>query len=91
MDYRRRVILDMTPEGKFRRLPGIPLGTRIAVAAVVVALIAGGLAIGAFVVGVALTLIPVALVAVLVAYVAFKVELWRARRSIGGQRNLFRP
>lgn len=91
MDYRRRVILDMTPEGEFRRPPGLPLSTRIAIAAILVAVVAGGLAIGAFVLGVALTLIPVALLAVLVAYVAFRIELWRARRSVRGQRDLFRP
>jgi ABC-type nickel/cobalt efflux system permease component RcnA len=81
----------MTPEGEFRRPPRLPLGTRIAVIAVLVALTAGGLAVGAFVVGVALTLIPVALIAVLVAYLAFRIELWRARRSVRGQRGLFRP
>ena len=91
MDYRRQVTLDMTPEGEFRRPPRLPLGTRIAVVAVLVALVAGGLAAGAFVLGVALTLIPVALIAVMVAYVAFRIDLWRARRSVRGQRDLFRP
>jgi hypothetical protein len=91
MDNRRPVILDMTPEGEFRRRPGLPLGTRIAVAAVLVAVVAIALATGAFVLWVALTLIPVALIAIAVAYVAVRIERWRARRSVRGQRDLFRP
>ena len=74
-------MLDMTPDGEFRRQPGLSLGARIVLAAAVVAVIAGGLAISAFVLGLALALVPVALVAVLVAYLAFRFEVWRARRD----------
>jgi len=80
----------MTPDGQFRPPPRLPLGTRILLAAVLVAMVAGGLAAGAFVLGLALALIPVALIAAAVAYVAFRIEVWRARRSVRGQRNLFR-
>lgn len=91
MAYRRPITLDMTPDGRFRRPPGLPLGTRVAIAAVLVAVVAIALAAGAFVLWVALTLIPVALIAVAVAYVAFRIEIWRARRSVRSQRDLFRP
>lgn len=91
MERRRPITLDMTPDGQFRRPLGLPLGTRIAIAAVLVAVVASALTVGAFVLWVALTLIPVALIAMAVAYVAFRVELWRARRSVRGQRDLFRP
>ena len=91
MVYRRRITLDMTPEGEFRRGSGLTLGARIAIAAAVVAVIAGGLALGTFILGVALTLVPIALIAILIAYLAFRIELWRSRRSFRGQRDVFRP
>ena len=91
MVYRRRITLDMTPEGEFRRRPGLTLGVRVAIAAVVVAAIAGGLALGTFILGLALILVPIALIAIVVAYVAFRIELWRSRRAFRSQRDVFRP
>ncbi len=86
----RRITLDMTPDGKFRRAPRLPLGTRILIAAIIVALIVGGLTLGALLVGLALALIPVVLIAIGVAYAAFRFERWRARRSVGGQHDIYR-
>lgn len=91
MEYQRRITLDMTRNRGFRREPGLTLGMRIALVAAATAVIAGGLALGAFILGLALTLIPVALVAIAVAYAAFRIELWRSRRSARGHRDLFRP
>jgi hypothetical protein len=88
---RRRITLEMTPEGEFRRPPRLSFGARVLLAAVLVAVIAGGLAVSAFVLGLALALVPVALIALLVAYVAFRIEIWRTRRSFGGHRDLSRP
>jgi hypothetical protein len=85
----RRVTLEMTPDGKFRPAPKLPLGTKIAIVAAVVALIVGGLTLGAFLVGIALALIPVALIALGVAYVAFRLERWRMRRSGPDGRDIF--
>lgn len=85
----RRVILDMTPDGKFRSAPKLPLGTRIAIVAAVVALIVGGLTIAAFLIGIALALIPLALIALAVAYVAWRFDRWRARHRSSGRRDVF--
>ncbi|HKM61741.1 MAG TPA: hypothetical protein VJY39_04545 [Acidisphaera sp.] len=90
VEYRRQVTLDLTPDGQFVRRTRLPIVTRIAIAAVLVAMIAGGLAFGALVIGVAITLLPIAAIALVVAYVAFRIEVWR-RRPGGGQRGLFRP
>ncbi len=90
VDY-RHVTLEMTPDGKFRRVAKLSLGTRLVLVAVVAAVVAGALALAVFILGLALALVPVMLIAAGVAYVAFRIELWRARRSVRGQRNLFRP
>jgi CHASE2 domain-containing sensor protein len=91
MFHYRRVILDMTPDGKFRPAPKLPLGTRIAIVAAVLALIVGGITLGAFLVGIALALIPLALIALGVAYVAWRFERWRSRHrsSSGGGQDIF--
>jgi Flp pilus assembly protein TadB len=92
MRFDRRPILDMTPDGRFTRPPaGLPMGTRIALGAALVAFVAGALAFAALALWVVATLIPVAVVAVLVAYVAFRFQVWRARRSVRGQRSIYRP
>lgn len=90
VEYRRQITLDLTPDGQFVRRTRLPIVTRIAIAAVLVAMIAGGLAFGALVIGLAITLLPIAAIALVVAYVAFRVEVWR-RRPGRGQRGLFRP
>ena len=88
---RRHVIyLDRTPRGELWPGPGLTLGMRIALVAAMVAVIAGGLALGAFILGLALTLVPIALVAIVVAYAAFRIELWRSHRAVRGQRDVFR-
>jgi fatty acid desaturase len=76
--------LDLLPDGSFRpRRP--PLAARIFRWAVVVALLAVALALAAFALWFALVLIPVAIAAGLIAWLAFRYQLWRAGRS--GARN----
>ena len=75
--------LDMLPDGTFREPPRPPIMTRIFIWAVVIAVIAGGLAAAAFALWIALILVPVALLAAVIAWLAFRVQLWRAQ---GGAR-----
>ena len=80
-----RRVIDMTPDGRFRSRPGLPLLERIFIGAIIVALVAGGLAVSALAFWIALLLIPVALVAAVIAWAAFQWRLWQARRSFGGR------
>ncbi len=90
VEYRRQITLDLTRDGQFVRRARLPIVTRIAIAAVLVAMIAGGLAFGALVLGLALTLLPIAAIALVVAYVGVRFEVWR-RRPGRFQRDVFRP
>lgn len=54
---------------------------RLAGAAIILAVLAGAIAVAALAFWLALALIPVALVAGLVAWAAIRFQLWRARRS----------
>jgi hypothetical protein len=85
--------LDMRADGSFRvppQAPRPPILTRIFIWAAVIAVIAGGLAAAAFALWIALILVPVALLAAVVAWLAFRFQLWRARVSAGGQRDVWR-
>jgi hypothetical protein len=82
--------LDMTPDGEFRGPAPPSLSERIFRAAVIVAIVAGGLALAALAFWFALLLIPVAIVAGLLAWAALRWRLWREQRSFGGQRDPFR-
>jgi predicted acylesterase/phospholipase RssA len=70
--------------------PSWPL--RLAGAAIVVAVLAGVIAVAALAFWLAVALVPVAIVAGLVAWAAIRFQLWRARRSgrdFGGGGDLF--
>jgi hypothetical protein len=82
--------LEMRVDGSFRTPPRPPILTRIFIWAAVIAVIAGGLAAAAFALWIALILVPVALLAAVIAWLAFRFQLWRARNSIGGQRDVWR-
>ncbi len=72
----------MTPQGEFvTRLTGGGWPLRLGLGAAIVAAVAGGLALAAVFLWLASVLIPVALVAGLVAYLAFRYQMWRARRG----------
>jgi hypothetical protein len=93
-------VIDMTPDGRFRdpapgaRPPRVGVLTRLGAYSVVIAVIAGGMAIMALMLWLALwlamALLPIALGATLVGFVIVRFQLWRARRSLGGQSLRFR-
>jgi hypothetical protein len=85
-----RRTLDMTPDGQFRRKPGLPIMQRIFLAAVIVAAVAGGLALSALAFWLAMVLLPVALVAGIIAWAMLKMLNTRQSSSVGGQRDPFR-
>ena len=72
-------VLDMTPDGRFRPppRPTLPLATRMALAAGVVAALAAALGVAALALWLAFMLIPLAVGAGVVAYLAFRFQLWR--------------
>ena len=61
--------------------PTVSWPMRLAGAAIIVAVLAGVVAMAALAFWVALALIPVALVAGLVAWAAIRFQIWRGRRS----------
>ena len=81
MDRYKRMQLDMSPDGEFRTPPRPPITAKIFAGAVVVAVVAGGLAFAAFALWIALLLVPVVVLAVLVAVLALRFRLWQARRQ----------
>ena len=86
--YDRRTI-DMTPDGQFRRKPGLPIIERIFVAAVIVAAVAGGIALSVLAFWLAMFLLPVALVAGIIAWGMLRVMSTRRSPSLGSQRDPF--
>ncbi len=71
----------MTPDGAFRTPPRIPVANRIIAGAVLLAVVAGGIAFAAFALWLALALVPVVIGAVLVAVAMIRFQMWRARRN----------
>ncbi len=91
MKARRTIIVDMTPEGEFRRPRAPEFGRtpwlfRLAAAGALVALVLGTLALAAFAFWLAMTLLPVVIIAAAIAYAAFRLQLWRSGRGAGGWR-----
>jgi hypothetical protein len=87
--------LDMTPDGQFRDPPAPPLASRVGAMALLLAVITGAAVLAALALWFALALIPLALAAAVVAWAAFRFQVWRARRgappaSFSSQRDLFR-
>ena len=77
-DYRPPEI-ELLPDGSYRpRRPSI--AARIFAWAVVIAVAAGALAVAAFALWFALILIPVVVVAGVIAWLAFRYQLWRTRQ-----------
>jgi len=84
----------MTLEGEFVTPPPPPqppFSSRIMLWAIVVAVMAGALCIAAFALWLALLVLPVAVGAGVVAWGLFRYRLWRAQKSLGGQRSVWRP
>jgi fatty acid desaturase len=79
MSDRRPPEIELLPDGSYRsRRP--PVAARIFAWAVVIAIAAGALAVAAFALWFALILIPVVVAAALIAWLAFRYQLWRTRQ-----------
>lgn len=77
--------LDLRPDGGFVRRPsGIPWSIRIGTVAALVALAAVGMAGAVLAFWLLMMLLPVIVVAGVVAWGAFRFQLWRARRGAAG-------
>ncbi|HLB97738.1 MAG TPA: hypothetical protein VJK90_08750 [Acetobacteraceae bacterium] len=72
----------MRPDGGFREPAKPPLAARIFFWAILVATITGAVVIAALALWVALALIPLAIGAAIVAYLAFRFQLWRSGVSL---------
>jgi fatty acid desaturase len=73
--------LDLLPDGSFRqRRP--PVAARIFAWAIVVAAAAAALAVAAVALWFALILIPVVVVAGLIAWLAFRYQVWRSGTAV---------
>ena len=79
MSDRRPPEIELLPDGSYRPQRA-PLAARVFAWAMVVAVAAGALAVAAFALWFALILIPVVVVAGLIALLAFRYQLWRARQ-----------
>jgi len=77
MSHRSPPELDLLPDGSYRPRRQ-PVAARIFAWAIVIAVGAGALAVAALALWFALILIPVMLVAGLIAWLAFRFQLWRA-------------
>jgi len=73
--------LDLLPDGSFRPRR-VPLASRIFAWAIVIAAMAAALAVAAFALWFALILIPIVLLAGLIAWLAFRYQMWRAGTSV---------
>ncbi len=91
MSNHRPPDLDMNLRGEFTEPPRPPVASRIMLWAIVVAVLAGALSIAAFALWLALLVLPVAVGAAAVAYGLFRFQAWRTGKSIGSQRDLWRP
>ena len=80
----------MTPDGRFHEPPTTPLVTRIARTTLVIAILSGVAAVLLLTLWVALALIPVAICAALIAWAAFRFQLWRLRRLASNRRDIYR-
>ena len=82
-DLRDPPAIDMTPDGRFLPPPGAgrraPLTIRIGGIAAVVAVLAIGLGVAALALWFAIILVPIAIGAAAIAWLAFRIQLWRAR------------
>lgn len=94
MSKREPPVIDMRIDGSFPPPRGAPLPARIASAAVVIAVIAGGLVLVSLIMWLLLwavaILLPVALVAGLIAWGAYKYQAWKGGGSFRGPRDVFR-
>ena len=79
----------MTADGRFRQPLRPSLPVQIGLVAAVVAVLAGAIAAAGLVLWAALTLIPVAIAAAAIAWIAFRIQMWRVRRAAAGRRAVY--
>ena len=79
MSDRRPPEIELLPDGSYRAQRP-PIAARVFAWAVVIAVAAGALAVAAFALWFALILIPVVVAAALIAWLALRYQLWRARQ-----------
>jgi hypothetical protein len=73
--------IDMTPSGEFAAPPARPAWPlKIGIGAAVVAAVAGAVVVASLFLWLATLLLPLAVLAGLVAYGAFRFQLWRVRK-----------
>ena len=73
--------IDMTKGGEFvAPRPTVTWPLRLGIGAAVIAVIAGAVTLAALVLWVASIMLPIALVAGAIAYGAFRLQRWQARR-----------
>jgi hypothetical protein len=77
--------IDMTPDGQFLEPPRETPAEKLLRYGVVVAAIAGLVAVAALAFWLAVLLIPVVIIAAAVAYAAFRWRMWKLGRSAGGE------
>ena len=85
MADRYRLEIEMTPDGGFREPAKPPLAARIFFWAIMVVTVAGSVVVAALALWFALALIPLVIGAAIVAYLAFRFQLWRSGGSLGGR------
>jgi hypothetical protein len=71
--------IDMTPDGRFREPPSVPIATKVGRTALIVAVLATAGAVALLALWFALAMIPIAIGAALVAYVALRFQRWRGQ------------
>jgi membrane protein implicated in regulation of membrane protease activity len=82
--------LNMTLEGEFVSPPTAPISSRILMWAIIVAVMAGAIALAAFALWIALLILPVAIGAAVLAWGAYRYRMWREQASLGRQRSVRR-
>ncbi len=94
MRYRVPPEIEIRMDGSFPPPRGPSLPMKIAGVALALATVAGVLALAALILWIVLwaivVLVPVALLSALVAWAAYRYQVWRRGRSFGGVRDLFR-
>ncbi len=81
----------MTLEGEFVAPPTAPIASRILLWAIIVAVLAGALALAAFALWIAMLILPVAVGAGVIAWGMYRYRLWRMQHALRGQRSVWRP
>jgi len=95
MTRRPPPIIEMRLDGSFPPPRGAALPIKIAGAALIAAVLTGALALVALIAWIVLwavmILVPLALLSGVVAWAAYRFQVWKSSGSLGGPRDLFRP